>query len=148
MRKRILKLVAIGFFGGMVMGNLIAYLTGGSFVNQKLLSLYGSEAGSVILQTLLSGLLGAIAMGGTEVYELERWPLALSSLTHYGMIVVTYTAIALSLGWVGGAAELLITIFIQTAAYAAIWMVIFLRYKRKVRELNELLENSNRNDPE
>ncbi len=148
MRKRILKLVAIGFLGGMVMGNLIAYLTGGSFVNQKLLSLYGSEAGSVILQTLLSGLLGAIAMGGTEVYELERWPLALSSLTHYGMIVVTYTAIALSLGWVGGAAELLITIFIQTAAYAAIWMVIFLRYKRKVRELNELLENSNRNDPE
>ena len=148
MRKRILKLVAIGFLGGMVMGNLIAYLTGGSFVNQKLLSLYGSEAGSVILQTLLSGLLGAIAMGGTEVYELERWPLALSSLTHYGMIVVTYTAIALSLGWVGGAAELLITIFIQTAAYAAIWMVIFLRYKRKVRELNELLEKSNRNDPE
>ncbi len=148
MRKRILKLVAIGFLGGMVMGNLIAYLTGGSFVNQKLLSLYVSEAGSVILQTLLSGLLGAIAMGGTEVYELERWPLALSSLTHYGMIVVTYTAIALSLGWVGGAAELLITIFIQTAAYAAIWMVIFLRYKRKVRELNELLENSNRNDPE
>lgn len=142
MRRKALILAAIGFLPGVVMGNLIAWFSGGTLVNTKLVPLMGSDAGAVILQSLLSGLLGAIAMGGVVVYKIERWPLALSSVVHFLLIVITYVSIALTAGWIQSAKELFIMLGIQLTVYFIIWLIMYLRYKAQVRELNELLAQS------
>lgn len=147
MRKKILILSAIGFVYGMIMGNLIAYFTGGTLVNSYLAARTGSEAASVLLQTLLSGLLGAIALGSTVVYDIERWPLLLTSVVHYLILEISYVIIALALRWVTSPQGLLIMLGIQLVVYLIIWLIMYFRYRRKVRELNRLLRESRGQEP-
>ena len=142
MRKKLFILAGIGFLLGIVAGSLIAWLTGGSLVNARLAAWTGSGAASVVLQTLISGLLGAIAMGGTVVYEIERWSLTACSVTHYLMTEVSYVAIALLLGWVESLEGLLVMLAIQLVIYVIIWLIMYRRYQAQVRELNQLLEKS------
>ena len=142
MRRKLLKMAGIGFALGMIMGNGIAWLADGTVVNPVLVNALGSRAGSVLIQTLLSGLLGAVAMGGTLLYDLERWPLLAVSVCHYGMIEAAYAAAALLLGWVRSGTELLIMMAVQLAVYLVIWLIMFLRYKAEVRRMNELLRES------
>lgn len=142
MRKRFFILAGIGFLLGMLTGSLIAWLTAGTLVNARLAAWTGSDSAAVILQMLISGLLGSVAMGGTVVYEIERWPLTACSVTHYLMTEVSYAAIALLLGWVESLNGLLIMLAIQLVIYVIIWLIMYRRYQAQVRELNQLLEKS------
>ncbi len=146
MRKKILTLAGLGFLLGMAMVTLIFMLfsrTGdGSFrfVSESLVSRTGSVPAATVLQLLLCGLYGALCMGGTLLYEIENWPLARSTLVHYLMIALGYLPPALLLGWSMGAEELLAVEGIMTAGFFLIWLLMYLRFKAQVRELNELLE--------
>jgi hypothetical protein len=142
MRKRFFILAGVGFLLGMLTGSLIAWLTAGTLVNDRLAAWTGSDPAAVILQTLISGLLGSVAMGGTVVYEIEHWPLTACSVTHYLMTEVSYVVIALLLGWVDSLQGLLIMLAIQLVVYVIIWLIMYRRYQAQVRELNQLLEKS------
>lgn len=142
MRKKVFILAWIGFFLGMLAGALIAWFADGSLVNPRLAAWTGSETASVILQALISGLLGAVAMGGTMVYEIERWSLAACTATHYLMTELSYVTIALVLGWVESLEGLLIMLTIQLVIYVVIWLIMYRRYQIQIRELNELLKKS------
>ena len=142
MRKRFFILAGIGFLLGMITGNLIAWFTAGTLVNARLAAWTGSDAAAVSLQTLISGLFGSIAMGGTVVYEIERWSLTACSVTHYLMIEISYVVIALLLGWVESPKGLLIMLAIQLMVYVIIWLIMYWRYQAQVRELNELLKKN------
>ena len=137
------KRAGIGFLMGMVIGNMIAWLTsagGGAFYSAEFASRLGGMVPAAILQTLLSGLLGAGSMGSTVVYEIERWPLALSTAAHYLIIEAFYVPVALLLEWVDSLPALLISMGIQLIIFFIIWLIMYLRYKAQVRELNELLK--------
>ena len=142
MRRKCLILSVIGFLAGMIIGNLITWMASGTLVNTKLTALLGSEAGSVIVQTLLSGLFGAVAMGGIVIHEIEQWSILRCAVTHYLLIEIFYVPVALFLGWFGSLTELLIMIGIQLAVYFVIWLIMYLRCRAKVRKLNELLKES------
>ena len=150
MRKSILIRAGIGFLAGMVIGLLISWAVsgGGALAGPKSVALFGSVPAAVVMMLLLSGVLGAVSMGGTAVYEIERWPVALSSVTHFLMIALSYTPIALLLGWVQGLPELLAMLGIMLAVYLVIFLVMFMRYRAEVRKLNELLEKSREKDAE
>ena len=139
MRRKCFILSGIGFLSGMLMGNLIAWLSGGTLVNTKIAEWCGSETGSIIIQTLLSGLLGAIAMGGVVIHTIESWSLLRCAVVHYLLIEISYVVIATILGWYGSLTELLIVLGIQLIVFAIIWLVMYQRCKAQVRELNELL---------
>ena len=142
MRKKFFILAGIGFLLGMAAGMLIAWLAGGSLVNPRLAAWMGSDTASMILQAVISGLLGAVAMGGTMVYEIERWSLTACTATHYLMTEISYVAIALLLGWVESLKGLLIMLAVQLILYVIIWVIMYRRYQAQVRELNELLKKS------
>ena len=140
MKRRCFILSGIGFLMGMVIGNLIAWITSGTPVNSKIAAWVGSDAGSVVIQMLLSGLLGAIAMGSAVIHEIEEWSLARCAVTHYLLIEAAYVPVALLLGWADDLTELLIMLGIQLIVYLIIWVIMYLRYKAEVRKLNELLQ--------
>ena len=140
-----LKRAGIGFLLGIVVGNVIAHLTGGFGsnalipVSDILLDRVGSNVLTAqAVQTLLSGVYGAICFAGISFYEIDRWPLALATAAHFLSMVLIYMPGALFLGWVEGLDSLLIMLCIQIVVFFIIWLIMWLIYKAQVKELNEL----------
>ena len=110
MLKRILMRAGIGFLIGMVIGNLIAILTGNAnsggerFTSLRLIEMAGgSEAVAMILQSLFSGMYGAVCFAGMTFYEIERMPLAAATFSHCALIIILFILIGLLLGWLNKA---------------------------------------------
>lgn len=148
MLKKTLKSALIGFLLGIVIGNVIAILTGNSetggvtFASQKLLDIAGGNGVvAMLLQSFFSGLYGAACFAGMSFYEVERLPLAVATALHCALIVLLFIPISYLLGWVGGIVETLIIAAIQAAAFFVIWLILYSVYKKQVRELNDLQDD-------
>ena len=128
----------LGFLLGAAIGNLIAWFFG-SYVSSVLVARMGSVPAAILVQSLVSGLYGSFALTGTLFYDVEQWSLTRSSVMHFLVIAVLYVPTAMFLGWANSATEILIVEGILLVAYFIIWLVIYLRYKKKVRSLNEML---------
>lgn len=145
MLAKTLKRAGIGFLISVVVGNLIAFLSGTSpagevhLFSKQLLSITGgNEIAATVLQSLFSGLYGALCFAGMSFYEIERMPLAAATASHCALIVLAFIPISYLLGWVGGLVETLIIAAIQAAAFFVIWLILYSVYKKQVRELNDL----------
>ena len=145
MLKKTLIRAALGFLIGIVIGNVIATLTGTSdtggvtFASKRLLDIAGGNGViAMLLQSLFSGLYGAACFEGMSLYEAERMPLAASTALHCGLIVLPFIPISYLLGWVGGILETVIIAAIQIVAFFIIWLILYFVYKKQVRELNEM----------
>lgn len=138
--KKALKLAGIGFLLGIVIGNAIAWFTGksGSLASPILIDRMGGETPAVLMQVFFSGLYGAMTMSGVALYDVERFPLALSTALHCLICVVPYIPLALLLGWAKTPSDILITTCFQIIAFFLIWLIMYLRCKAEVRKLNEL----------
>ena len=149
MLKKTLKAAGIGFLLGIVIGDLIALLTGNSdtegitFASQKLLDMAGGNGTvAMLLQSLFSGLYGAACFAGMSFYEIERMPLAVATALHCALIVLLFIPIALLLGWVSQIETLLIISGIQLVCFFIIWLIMYAGFKKQVKELNELQEKN------
>lgn len=149
MLKKTLKAAGIGFLLGIVIGNLIAFLTGNSdtggitFAPQKLLDMSGGNAViAMLLQSLFSGLYGAVCFAGMSFYEIERMPLAVATALHCALIVLLFIPIAFLLGWVSQIETQLIISGIQLVCFFIIWLIMYAGFKKQVKELNELQEKN------
>ena len=147
MLKKTLKAAGIGFLIGMVVGNVIAILTGNSatggvtFASPQLLNMAGGNGVvAMLLQSLFSGLYGAACFAGMSFYEIERMPLAAATALHCALIVVLFIPIALLLGWVSDIVTLLIISGMQLVGFFIIWLIMYFGYKKQIRELNEMQE--------
>ena len=149
MLKKTLKAAGIGFLLGIVIGDLIALLTGNSdtegitFASQKLLDMAGGNGTvAMLLQSLFSGLYGAACFAGMSFYEIERMPLAVATALHCALIVLLFIPIALLLGWVSNIQTLLMISGIQLVCFFMIWLIMYAVFKKQVKELNELQEKN------
>jgi len=134
-----LKRAATGFVMGMAVGNLIAALTGHpNIVSQSLLEKTGSLSAALLAQTLLSGVIGAVGMGGTTLYELDRWPLLAIDLAHYALVLAAFLPVGIYLGWFAYASEMLIMAAIMFAVHFTIFLIMCAIYRKQVRELNQM----------
>ncbi len=147
MLKKTLKAAGIGFLIGVVVGNLIAILTGNSdtggvtFASPQLLNMAGGNGVvAMLLQSLFSGLYGAACFAGMSFYEIERMPLAAATALHCALIVLLFIPIALLLGWVNDIVTLLIISGMQLVAFFIIWLIMYFGYKKQIRELNKMQE--------
>ena len=155
MLKKTLKAAGIGFLLGIVIGNLIAFLTGNSdtggitFAPQKLLDMSGGNGTvAMLLQSLFSGLYGAVCFAGMSFYEIERMPLAVATALHCALIVLLFIPIALLLGWVSQIETQLIISGIQLVCFFIIWLIMYAGFKKQVKELNEMQKNNSKHDAE
>ena len=149
MLKKTLKAAGIGFLLGIVIGDLIALLTGNSdtegvtFASKKLLDMAGGNGtAAMILQSLFSGIYGAVCFAGMSFYEIERMPLALATALHCAVIVLLFIPISLLLGWVNNIVTLLCISGLQLAGFFIIWLIMYFGYKKQVKELNDLTKKN------
>jgi hypothetical protein len=96
---------------------------------------------AVVVQTLLGALLGVLAIGGMCFFDIEEWSLLRASVAHFALILFSYMTIGLLLHWFSfHIIPILIMTFAIIFAYALIWLIMYLAWKREVREMNRLAE--------
>ena len=149
MLEKTLKLMGIGFLLGMAIGDFITIITSlasGSellFFTDLLLERVGSEALALLVQTVLSGVYGALCWAGIMFDEIESWGLLKAAVLHYLIIVLGFLPFAGYLGWTSfDPVECLTRAGIQALAYAIIFLIMDARYRREVEQLNELLTDA------
>ena len=147
MKRKFLKYIGIGFLIGSAVGNIIAlhpFLFGSKDltpVSPALTEKLGSAESAFLIQTLLSGRLGAVSFAGMLFYDRDDWPMILSAVIHWLLIMLFYFPIALYCGWISeDPREMLIMALIMTAAYVLIWLFMFLHYRKQAEELNQKLD--------
>ncbi len=145
MLKTILRRAMIGFSIGILLGDVIAMMSGSLsaeelvLVSDELMDTTGNLAIAFLIQTLVSGLYGAIVFGTTVFYDIEKWSLVLATAFHCLTVIGLFVPISLFLGWGGDdPITLLIMIGCQIVAFFIIWLIMNAIYKKQVKELNEM----------
>jgi len=96
---------------------------------------------AVVVQTLLGALLGVLAIGGMCFFDIEEWSFLRASVAHCALILFSYMTIGLLLHWFSfHIIPILIMTFAIIFAYALIWLIMYLAWKREVREMTRLAE--------
>lgn len=145
MVRNVLKYAVYGFFIGMAVGIIFvviqSLMSGGAIVfSGRLLDLGGSQAGALALETIFSGLHGAICMAGVALYDLENWSMTRVVITHYLIIMASFLTIGGFLGWISlTPASIAVTALLMAIGYFIVWIIMYLRYSSEVNVLNDIL---------
>ncbi len=101
----------------------------------------GSALGAAIVQTVLSGVLGAAFASCSVVWELEHWGLAKQTGVYFIISSVAMFPIAYILNWIQH--NNIISFIIYFAIYVVIfifwWLVMYFVMRLKVKKLNDKL---------
>lgn len=132
--KNVLWRGALGFaLGASVSMGVLYWVQPGAFAG-------GLSNGALLLFTLSGGLYGAVAVGSTVVYDIERWSVARATLTHLLITLGGLYLLGLVQGWL---AFTPLGFFVPTAGFVAsyflIWLVQCPSLRRKVTQLNRRL---------
>ena len=145
MKKKLLIRCALGFLLGVAAMYIVPTLINHSplsrdMYSDQFLARVGTPGAATFWTLLVMGLFGVLCFGGTLFYEIESWPLALATAAHYLSMSLGYLLPNWLLCW-NMPLKLLLTIEgIMTLGFILIWLIMYLRYKREVQELNELLK--------
>ena len=150
LKHKAIVLASIGFGLGVIICVIISAVIESSRYNDGMLHLcteeflesVGSPVIAFCIQAFASGIYGMIAMGGTVVYEIEKWGLAKCSLIHYLTTMIAYYILAFSMRWFSlrDMATILILFAIMTVSYFFIWLCFYLSYRVQLKKINMELE--------
>lgn len=150
LRSRAVFRASLGFAIGMIIGTVLTAVLVTLDKNDGILYICvpgftammgGNELAAFIVQAIVSGLYGAIGLGGSVVYYIENWSILRATVTHFIFTVSAYYATGLSLKWFSSEnySELLFMFFFFVTVYIVIWMSNYLYYRAQVNEINREL---------
>ncbi len=146
MRKRLIARSLLGLLIGALVAHVMTLLANYFVRGQYLVCMPELTAklgftGAIILQTVLGALFGMVALGGTCLFDIEKWSLLRASVVHCALILVTYTIVGLLLCWLSfDIRPILIMACIIVFVYALIWLIMYVAWKREIRQMNLLVE--------
>lgn len=110
----------------------------GSFIGACLM-LTGSKTFPEALPHILAGgLYGALAMGSSVVYGVEKWSIARATATHFLLVFALYFLLVISMGWFSlDAPAFWIVVGAMAAGYVLIWLLQYLFFRRRIRKMND-----------
>ena len=131
MRKKAILLGFIGYVCGCVIGLLFALQNENFNIRESLPS------------SLLGGIPGAIAMGSAVIYDIEEWSLLRATATHFLVVMGVILFACFLLKWFPPwSPAFWIMLAAELVGYVIIWLIMYYCFRKKVRELNEMLKES------
>ena len=131
MYKKAIFLAAFGYIAGCAVG-LVFALQNNSF-----------SFADALPNILLGGIPGAIAMGTTVIYDIDKWSILRVTATHFLIVMgVTFLASFVLKWFKPWSAPFWIMMAAETVGYILIWIIMYLCNKAKVRKLKEMLKES------
>ncbi len=129
------KSIILGLIGGAV-GALICFFMS-SFTGSGE-AVESISAKTPVFYYVISFLHGAICMGSSVVYSIESWSVVRCTLTHFLITLTSFYILGTLQEWLEFFSP---TFWIITAcfvvAYFMIWLIMYLRYRKEVRQMNE-----------
>ncbi len=146
MKRKSITIIVVGFIVGAIMGNLITlfvnlgYGEGVNIVPPHQVEVMG-YALAIILQTILSGLLGFVCIGGILFYDIESWSLLKATIVHSVSILISFIVVFTTLQWVPFTlVSCLVIATIVLVVFALIWVIMYFLWKKEVEKMNEDLK--------
>ena len=147
---------AIGFALGMLICTIItsiittASINDGNtyFCDPAFSNMFSNEIVAFIIQMIISGLLGAICMGATVVYEIEEWSILKATITHFIIANGTFIVTAAILRWWNFNNIMADLIYFGTViiAYILIWLSQYIIYKIQVKKIKKNIKEFKKKD--
>lgn len=129
------------FFRGLMFGGFGPIIAGIVYLILHLtlqdLTLTGLQVFTVIVSTYL---LAFVHAGASVFNQIESWPLAKSTLCHFGLLYVAYILCYVINSWIPFE-PLVLGIFtaIFAVGYAVIWLAVYVSIRVTVKRLNRSL---------
>ena len=155
--KRFFIKCLIGFVGGILVGLFITVISSlvtndmkPIFVDPEFAAAIGNTPLAILVQSILSGLLGLVGLGGSEMYRIESWSIAKATLVHFAAVMVVFLAVSFTLRWmsVKDMPAIFIILGVFILVYAIIWLTQYIKGKKQVRDMNSGLEKMKKNRKE
>lgn len=149
MKKKMLLRGLLGFPLGIAIGYVITIFIslaigkdGYSPCVPELIETTGSEIGAVVLQAVLSGLLGTVFAVSSAIWEIENWSIVKQTGIYFTVTALGMMPIAYFTNWmehsVGG---FLLYFGIFVGIFIVIWIIQYLFWKARINRMNEKVEN-------
>lgn len=148
MKKKVIVRALLGFPLGVFIGYTITILSSAIFaqgyyaaVVPALIEECGSEIAAVILQYVLAGILGAACAASSVVWKIENWSFLRQTVIHFLIISFSMLPIAYFTHWMEHSLLGILSYFgIFIGAYAVIWIILFIVWKKKINAMNRKIQ--------
>ncbi len=149
MKKKIISRALMGFPLGIALGHCISLLVS-AIINKGTFNAcvpgfaetIGSELGAVALQTLLCGLLGAASAAASVVWDTD-WGIVKQTVVNFCILSTAMLPIAYITGWMEHSVKGFLLYFgVFALSFALIWLLQYLAWKRRVKKLNQRMQNA------
>ena len=151
MKKEFARRVFVGLLGGIVISYLITIVISiaigdGSYYPcvPSLIERFGNEVTAIIMQTVLSAVLGAGFAGSSIIWEMDEWSLLKQTSIYFGIVSVLMMTIAYICEWMEHSVKGILSYFgIFVAIFIAVWIVQYLIWKVRVSRIKEKIQKNN-----
>ena len=151
MKKEFVLRVFIGLLGGIVISYLITIgislaIGDGSYYPcvPNLIERFGNEITAIIIQTVLSAVLGAGFAGSSIIWEMDEWSLLKQTSIYFGIVSVLMMTVAYICEWMEHSVKGILSYFgIFFAIFIVIWIVQYLIWKIRISKIKEGIQRNN-----
>lgn len=151
MKKELISRIAVGLLGGIVICYLITIgisisLGDGNFYPcvPSLVKRFGNEITAVIVQTILSALLGAGFAGSSLIWEKDDWSILKQTSIYFAIVTVLMMTVAYVCEWMEHSVKGVLCCFaIFFAIFIIVWLIQFVIWKRRISKINSKITYKN-----
>lgn len=147
MKKTILRGL-LGFPLGIAISSILALAISGIAGNGEyyayppsLADSVGGELNAAALQTILSGILGAVFGAASVIWEKDSWSLAKQSAVYFLVSAAAMLPVAYLTEWMEHSLKgFLIYTAIFAGTFLSVWIIQYLMWRAKIKKLNSGLK--------
>lgn len=150
MKKELLFRIFVGILGGVVLSYFITIAISltvgdGNYYPcvPSLAERFGNEVTAVIVQTVLSAILGAGFAGCSLIWEKDEWSLLKQTSIYFGIVSVLMMTVAYICEWMEHSVKGILSYFgIFFAIFVVVWVVQYLIWKARISKIKEGLQKN------
>lgn len=147
MIKEVLKRLVLGSMFGIAISYLITIgismcINDGNYYAcvPALIEETGSMLSAVILQTILSAILGAGFAGSSIIWEIEKWSILKQTSIYFAIVTAFMMPIAYTLQWMKRSLSGVLSYFaVFVGIFVIVWLTQYFGWKSKIKKMNEQL---------
>lgn len=147
MKKKVISRALLGFPVGILIGYVITILISLLFAKgyyspcvPELVEAMGNEIHAVILQAVLSGLLGSAFSASSIIWEIENWSIAKQTGIYFVVTALVMMPVAYALNWMEHSFTGFVKYFgIFIIIFIIIWFIQYMFWKKKIEQINSKL---------
>lgn len=151
MKKELINKIASGLLVGIVICYLITIgisisLGDGNFYPcvPSLIERFGNEITAVIVQTILSAVLGSGFAVSSLIWEKDDWSLFKQTSVYFVIVTILMMTVAYICEWIEHSVKGVLCYFaIFFAIFIIVWVIQFVIWKRRISKINSKITHKN-----